>query len=249
MSATVHLLGLGVSPKDHASVEVLAAAASCRKVLAAGLTPADRKFLATFAPKGAVKEAPAAAAAIDALIKEAKAGRPCALATPGHPFYYSALGGALVAACEAAGVPWKSFGAVSPMGVGLSAVGATIGTTIHGLQSFEHAALAAKSVTPNPVWPLVVYFYEPVSPASYKAATARLAELYPAEHAVTWCSGKAAGRRATVKDLPKGIKDAGPEAVLYLPAKAEPSNRLGRTDEHRIEGKGPAAPAWITGKE
>lgn len=245
-AATVYLLGLGVSPRDHASVEVLQAAASCRKILASGLRPEDRKFLSSFAPKGAVAEAPAAAAAVAALLSEARAGRPAALATPGHPFYFSALGGAVVAACEAAGVPWKSFGAVSPMGVGLSAVGATIGTTIHGLQSFEHAALAGKAVTPNPVWPLVVYFYEAVTPASFAAAAARLAGFYPPEHLVVWCSGRAGGRRTTVAALAKEGASAGPDAVLYLPAKAKSEAALGRTDAHRIEGKGPAAPAWIT---
>lgn len=244
--SVVHLLGLGVAPRDHASVEVLQAAGACRLVLARGLSPADRKFLAGFAPRGAVRPAPEDdAAAVAALLKEAKAGRDCALATPGHPFYFSALGGALVAACEKAGVPWRSFGAVSPMGVALSAVGATIGTTIHGLQSFEHAALAGRAVAPNPVWPLVVYFYEPVTPASYAAAAARLAEYYPAAHLAVWCSGRAAGRRDTVGALASRAGDAGPDAVLYLPARAKASTTLGRTDAHRIEGKGPAAPAWI----
>lgn len=246
MSATVHLLGLGVSPRDHASVEVLQAAASCKKVLASGLAAADKKFLSAFAPKGAVSDAPAPEKAVAALIAEAKAGRDCALATPGHPFYFSALGGAVVAACEKEGVRWRSFGAVSPMGVGLSAVGATIGTTIHGLQSFEHAALGSKDVTPNPVWPLVVYFYEPVTPASFSAAAARLAALYEAKHLVVWCSGKAAARRTTVAELAQQAADAGPDAVLYLPARSKPSVNLGRTDEHRIEGKGAAAPTWIT---
>ncbi len=97
------------------------------------------------------------------------------------------------------------------------------------------------------MWPLVVYFYEPVTSASYAAAAARLAALYPADHLVVWCSGAAAGRRATVADLPKGLKDAGPEAVLYLPAKTQPSTDLGRTDAHHIEGKGQAAPSWIGG--
>lgn len=246
MSATVYLLGLGVSPRDHASVEVLQAAASCKTILASGLAAADKKFLSAFAPQGAVKDAADAEKTVAALLAQAKAGRDCALATPGHPFYFSALGGALVAACEKAGVAWKSFGAVSPMGVGLSAVGATLGTTIHGLQSFEHAALGSKEVTPNPVWPLVVYFYEPVTSASYESAVKRLAALFEPGHLVVWCSGKAAGRRATVAQLAEQQGDAGPEAVLYLPARAKPSVNLGRTDEHRIEGKGTAAPTWIT---
>lgn len=243
MSATVHLLGLGVTPRDHASVEVLAAAASCRLILAAGLAPADRRFLSGFAPKNAVKEAGADAVAV--LLAQAKAGRDCALATPGHPFYFSALGGALVAACEKAGVPWKSFGAVSPMGVALSSVGATLGTTIHGLQSFEHAALAGKAVSPNPVWPLVVYFYEPVTPASFAAAAQRLSRLYPAGHRVRWCSGAAVLKTTTVQALAGQGRDAGPQAVLYLEARAKPSVRLGRTDAHRLEGKAPSAPTWI----
>lgn len=246
MSATVYLLGLGVSPRDHASVEVLQAAASCKTILAGGLSAADKKFLSAFAPKGAVKDAADAEKTVAALLAEARAGRDVALATPGHPFYYSALGGALVSACEKAGVRWRSFGAVSPMGVGLSAVGATLGTTIHGLQSFEHAALGGKDVTPNPVWPLVVYFYEPVTPAGYRSAVDRLAALYEPGHLAVWCSGKAAGRRDTVAQLKARQADAGPDAVLYLPARSKPSVNLGRTDEHRIEGKGTAAPTWIT---
>lgn len=245
MSATVYLLGLGVSPQDHASVEVLQAASRCKKLLCAGLAAADRAFLSAFAPKGAVSEAPALDKAVAALLAEAKAGRDCALVTPGHPFYYSPLGGALVAACEKAGVTWRSFGAVSPMGVGLSAVGATLGTTIHGLQSFEHASLAGKAVTPNPVWPLVVYFYEPVTKDSFAAAVKRLEGIFPAEHPVTWCSGASAGRRTSVAKLAGQAKDAGPAAVLYLPARAEASTNLGRTDVNRMEGKGKAAPTWI----
>jgi hypothetical protein len=242
-----YFVGLGLEPREHASVEALVALDECDRVYVHGLDADDLAMLRPFCRKGALTKVPAKAGAAWAKAAAARArkGETVALASLGHPFYAGALGSLLAGACDAAGVAWTSFGAVSPMGVALSEAGVTLGTTVWGLQAFEHRALVALKPLPNPVWPTAIYFLAGADAASARACLRRLEELFPAGHEGLWCSGARRGTRGT---LPELFADPGriqSRAVLFLPAASPASTELGRTGAHSVEGKGPQAPGWI----
>src|SRR6185369_13526382 len=108
----------------------------CASVVVCGAGAEQKKFLERFCAKGALVSCDEAAAE-KRVAKELAAGKTVGLATPGHPFYWSALAGRAVAAAQAKGVAWLTFGSISPMGVAISAAGITLGTDVFGLQSFD----------------------------------------------------------------------------------------------------------------
>lgn len=242
----MHLVGLGLEPRDHASVESLVALSGCARVHHAGLDAAARGLLARFCRRGALSPAPAdAAAAARRVVADAAAGKETALVCLGHPFYAGTLGTKAVAECARRGVEWVSYGAVSPLGTALSSVGLTLGTSVWGLQSFEHRAFSDKRPDPNPTWPTVVYFLDRPDAESVAACAARLRELFDAEHPGAWCSGPRAGERATPASLGALGAKVGAAWVLHLPPRAEASTALGRTENHLMSGSGPSAPDWV----
>jgi|GEM_PF-6514473 len=239
----VYFVGLGLDPGEHATVESLIAMGDCDRVYVHGLEPADIKALRPYCRKGALKAVKDAG--VPAIAAAAARGERAAFATLGHPFYAGELGARLAAACDAKRVPWTSFGAVSPMGVALSLAGVTLGTTTFGMQAFEHRALVARAATPNPTWPLAVYFLSVPDAKSVAACAAKLAALFPAEHETLWCSGPRFGERMPLsKALALGAK-IGRRDVLYLGPSAAASTELGRTSAHQVVGRGPAAPEWV----
>jgi len=245
--AKFYVLGLGVDAVHHATVEGLQAMSSCARLFVCGASREQEKFLAAFCPKGALlsgrkigddKELEAR------ILKELSAGKDVGLATPGHPFYWSALAGRIIQKAKGNGIEWQTFGAISPMGLAISAAGITLGTDVFGLQSFDGFALAQKEVVLNVEWPLVVYFYHPLSKAVYERAADRLTSFYGAGHPVTWCfSGDA--KAATVKDLRGAFSKASSSTVFYLPAKTGPASKIGCGDSLGKVPKGIKAPAWV----
>lgn len=245
MNGTVKLVGLGLSARDHATVETLQALADAESVFAQGFSSADLAFLRSQCARGALKalEADADPAAVaSAVCGAAKKGRRAAFATPIHPFYFGRAGAAVVAACDAAKVPWKSFGAISPMGVAIAEAGVTLGQNVFGLQSFEAEALAREAVSPNPVWPLILYFVRTPSASALAGLGKALAPLYAADRQALWCSGKLTGRTAVLSKALADAKKAAPGDTLYLPASRETSSTLGRTGSDSFGGKGASAP-------
>lgn len=248
MKGRIHLIGLGLEPRDHASVESLVALGDCARVYVRGLEPSDLAALRPFCRRGALKVLPERGdekAWARRLAAEAAAGRELALCTLGHPFYAGELGAAVAAACAAKGVAWTPYGAVSPMGVALSTAGVTLGTSIWGLQSFEHRAFVARRPTPNRAWPTVIYFLSGPDAASVRACAARLRGFFPDATPLRWCSGPLAGRPETLAGLARRAARVGRRWVLYLPAAAEASTGLGRTETHQIAGRGPLIPEWV----
>lgn len=227
--AELLLLGLGVEPRDHATVEVLQAAGDCAAVFSRGLDEASRRFLARFCRGGRVT-ALAAGASETHILKELARGKTVALATLGHPFYWDALAARLARACEKRGIRWRTFGAVSPMGLALSHAGVTLGTGVFGLQSFDYASIARESVTPNPEWPLAVYFYSPLNRAAFSEMAERLARLYPAGREATWYDSSGSQGTTTLRGLGAEWEKAGPSLVLYLEPASRPRSRVGRLD-------------------
>lgn len=247
MPKELYLLGLGVKPSDHATVEVLQAAGLCASVYAQGLDAGQERFLRRFCAPGALKTLARAAdeeALAQRLVKEAARGRRVALATLGHPFYWSGAAGRLIAGCARSEVPWRTFGSVSPMGVAIAELGVTLGTTIYGLQSFDYAAVASRAVAVNRGWPLVVYFYSPLSRGVYDDALGALGAIYPAGHRVHWCGVSGKARPLTLGALSPFYAELSPAAILYLPALESPRTRAGRTEHHAMRKRKEAA-AWV----
>jgi precorrin-6B methylase 1 len=243
----VYFVGLGLDPREHATVESLIALGECDRVYASGLEPDDVKALRPYCRPGAI--APVAdggeAAQARAIAGEAARGRRVAFATLGHPFYAGEAGSLLAKACDARRVEWTSFGAVSPMGVALSLAGVTLGTTTFGMHAFEHRAFVARRVKPNPTWPLAIYFLSVPDAKSVRSCAEALARFFPAEHEALWCSGPLFGTREPLAQALARGEGIGRRDVLYLGPTAEASTTLGRTSAHQVVGRGPAAPEWV----
>ena len=248
MNGQVTLVGLGLSPRDHATIEVLQALAESDEVRAQGFGAKDLAFLRSQCRPGALKAAPAGGdgkALARQVAAAAKKGRRVANATPIHPFYFGPAGAAVVAACDAAKTPWRSFGAISPMGVAIAEAGVTLGMNVFGLQSFEAEALAAHAVEPNPVWPLILYFTRTPSAAARKALAARLKPLYADDREALWCSGARTGRKGTLAEILRQASAAAPGDTVFLAASRETKSTLGQTGSDSFSGKGASAPATL----
>lgn len=247
MPKELYLLGLGVKPSLHATVEVLQAAGDCEAVYVQGLDGRQEEFLRRFCRPGALKRVEAAAdeaEAAERILRRAEKGGAAAFATPGHPFYWNGVAARLLEGCAGRGLAWRTFGSVSPMGVAIAELGVTLGTTIYGLQSFDYAALAARRVRINAAWPLVVYFYSPLRRDVYRGALDALAGVYPAGHAVYGCGALRQSGSLTVSALSGLYEALSPEAVLYLPAPASTRSRIGRTEHHSVKRRKEAV-AWV----
>lgn len=251
MSETVRLLGLGLEPRDHATVEVLQALAECDEVRAQGFGRQDLEFLKRQCRRGALKsvaqDAPPKPLA-RALVAAARRGRRVSLATPIHPFYYGPAGAAVVAECAAKKVLWKSFGSISPMGAAISKAGVTLGTNVFGLQSFEAEALADKAVEPNPVWPLILYFVRAPDAAARSRLGRALARFYPKSHPALWCAGARVGEKTDLADALRTCSSARTGDTLYLPEAKATASTLGRPDRHHVVIKGAVAPPLVEGE-
>ena len=243
--AKLYILGLGVDAEHHATVEVLQAMGECGKVFACGQTAAQLSFLKRFCAKGALTVVDDERSAAAKIGKELAAGKVVGLATPGHPFYWSALAGKLACEASAKSVEWKTFGSISPMGVAISAAGVTLGVDIFGLQSFEAAALAGKRAVVNPEWPVILHFYPPFTKANYDGAVARLKSLFGADHPARWCWADKS-EETTVAALPASFSKAGLGVVLYLAAKTAPASKTGwMNDSLGKVTKDTRAPEWV----
>ncbi|MFI5350222.1 MAG: SAM-dependent methyltransferase [Elusimicrobiota bacterium] len=249
MSNKLYLLGLGVEPAEHATLEVLQAAGRCDVLYCSGLDAAQRAFLARFAAKGAriadVDGRGSEASLVRKIGAELAAGKTAGLVTPGHPYYWSALGGRLALEAERKKVECRTFGAVSPMGLALAASGVTLGMNVHGMQSFDCRAFVEKKARINLSWPLVIYFYSELDRKTFAAAVKRLAREYGESHPAVWCRAGAAKQVQRVGGLAGGFSGLSAGRVLFLEPKVESKSTLGRTDFHPMKRDDKKAPAWV----
>ena len=249
MPNKLYLLGLGVEPREHATLEVLQAAGECDVLFCSGLDAKSRRFLSRFAAKRArivaLGEGETEAASTRKIVAALVAGRTAALVTPGHPYYWSALAGTLAVEAGKRGFEWGTFGAVSPMGLALAVSGVTLGMNVHGMQSFDARALVERDGKINLSWPLVVYFYSGLDRKTFRALAARLVREYGASHPAVWCRVGAAKRVERVGALAGGFKALGPARVLFLEPKVESTSTVGRTDFHPMKRDDKKAPAWV----
>lgn len=248
MTQTVHILGLGPTPREHATIETIQALADCREVHAQGFAAADLAFLRRVCRAGKVSPVPLdadPAALARRVVASAKAGRRAAFVTPLHPFHFGAAGPALAAACRAAKVPVRVLASVSAMGAAIARAGVTLGNNCFGLQSFEAGALSREKVVLNPIWPAALYFVARPSKDSLDALAAALAPVYPRAHPVTWCSGARAGRTEPLSAALAAAARAAAGDSLYLPPPKATRSRLGRTESRRLVVKGAFAPETV----
>lgn len=119
MSGMLVVCGLGCEPEVDATLEALAALASCQ-VRFARLTPRRRAWLA--ARTGAVKAAPAAAA-----VARAARTRRVGLAVWGHATVTSAYARQALAAAKALGVETVVLASLSPAGKAIAATARPLG--------------------------------------------------------------------------------------------------------------------------
>jgi hypothetical protein len=249
MPNKLYLLGLGVEPTEHATLEVLQAVGQCGVLFCSGLDAAQRAFVSRFAAKGAeialVDERGGDAACARKIGAALAAGKTAGLVTPGHPYYWSALAGKLVVQAGKKGVEHRTFGAVSPMGLALAVSGVTLGMNVHGLQSFDCREFVARKAAVNLSWPVVLYFYSDLDKKTFAAAAKRLAREYGENHPAVWC--KVGGDRevSTVGVLADGFAALRPGRVLFLEPKVESKSTLGRTDFHPMPRDDKKAPAWV----
>jgi hypothetical protein len=248
MPNRLYLLGLGVEPAEHGTIEVLQAAGQCDVVFCDGLDAAQRRDLSRYCARGEVSPLDARAgesAAAKKILAARAAGKTVGFATLGHPFYWSALGGRLAVAAAKKGVEWRTFGAVSPMGLALSVSGVTLGTNVHGMQAFDARSLAEKAAVVNLAWPTVVYFYLPLDAAAYARVVARLSREFGDAHPALWCSAGAEGKAGRVGDLAGAFGELRPGRVLFLERKVISKSVLGRTDNHPMKRDDKKAPSWV----
>lgn len=137
----VVLLGLGVEPLEHATLETLQAAASCDVLFCEGLGPQAREFLRRFC----LDTRELAAGAEASVLEAARAGLRAGLATRHHPFLFTETGRSLVRACARTSIPWSSLPAVSPLGVELAEAGKSLGEDVLAVRC-ERAATTFAAV-------------------------------------------------------------------------------------------------------
>jgi len=216
MTGKLYLLGLGLDPVEHATLETLQALSLCDVVFAPGLEPAAREFLGRFCKDLRPMEAGKACERewAEGILEELRAGRTTGLATPAHPFLHGSLAGLLVNRCREQGIPWESYAAVSSLGVAIAATGKTLGEDVFGLQSVEASAVLRGSVSINPALPLVVYFLQAPGEQAKQLCQA-LGSIYGPDQPVVVCAASGVVRRARLSDLP-GLAGEITEATVVL---------------------------------
>lgn len=250
MTNKLYVLGLGIEPIDHATVEVLQAVGRSDVLFCQSLGDESLRFLERFCPDRRTVEADTEASAARVLA-ELEAGKTAGFATRAHPFLFSALAGRLVRACEEKGIAWQSFGAVSSMGLAMALTGRTLGEDIFGVQSFDCAALAAGAVRVNPALPAALHFYAPVSPADFERALKALHPLYPEGHPVAWCAAQGIVRVTPLAEAARLHAEVSAGVVLFLEPGTRARSRWAALFEPRYRSPSISsqdykrAPAWV----
>lgn len=234
LMAHFYVLGLGVEPRHHATIEVLQALGRCDVIYAQGLTKDELRYLERFQPRRFWKRLPAGEPGPGlhaALTRDLKSGHTAAWVTRGHPFYWNSIATQLVKTAQRLGVSWSTYGAVSPMGLALADMGVALGDEVQGLQSFDFSALTGDSLSVNPEWPLVLYSYGALKKSDFDSAVGRLLRIYPAAHPVEWRQGFGRTETLSLGILGSRFGDLDVVSVICLPSLRRSRSKLGRTSE------------------
>jgi len=170
------ICGLGVRVPEETTLESLQALADCRVVYS---DLGDKKARAWLAGYCRSLKTPASAAAV---LKDAAAGG-VGVAVWGNPQSSSRLAREVELGAQKAGLPYRVYGAISPIGSvfarSVSFLGGDYG--YQGIQSYDLETVLEDAKAATTELPLVLYA-ERGEPAKWKAALSRLARSYPPGH-------------------------------------------------------------------
>lgn len=188
------ICGLGVRVPEETTLESLQALADCR-VVYCDLT--DKKARAWLAGYCRELKTPASA---EAIIKDAAVGG-VGLAVWGQPQFSSRLARATELAAAKAGVSYRVFGAISPIGSvfarSVSFLGGDYG--YQGIQAYSVETLLADPKAARTDLPLVLYA-EVNDPAQWAAVLERLVAAYPKGHEGRMFSARGPETRAPLPE-------------------------------------------------
>jgi tetratricopeptide (TPR) repeat protein len=158
----LYLCGLGLFPPYTATVDVLAAMASC-DILANNISGHEiRELLAMFSEdvRPAMYDGNGEDGLwADRIMKHLEGGKTAAFVTRGHALVLGGLGHELVVRCKRRGIELVTFGAVTSIDTFLTVIGDTLGISMEGVQAYDLMALR-KSPVIDTKHPLVAYFSE-----------------------------------------------------------------------------------------
>ncbi|MDE2141653.1 MAG: hypothetical protein KGJ84_04505 [Elusimicrobia bacterium] len=212
MSQPVRLCGLGARLPEETTLEALIALGECREVFC---FVEDPRFSRWLGARGISWTRPKSAAQVVASAR--KDGGPVGLATWGHPQFNSRFAREVEIALRDAGLPYRVYGAISPVGSAFARSVTFLGGEYgcQGLQCRDLEALLSAPSAAATRLPLIVCSEK--SPAArWKALFAWLRANYPAEHAVRvyHCGSDAETSVPVGRLTPKGFSGA----ILLVPA-------------------------------
>lgn len=205
------ICGLGVRIPEETTLESLQALGDCRVVYS---DLSDKKALSWLAGycKAPIKTPASAAEILNDAAKNGGVG----VAVWGHPQSSSRLTRELELAAQKAGVAYRAYGAISPIGSvfarSISFLGGDYG--YQGIQSYDLETLLEDRKAATPELPLVLYS-EKGGSAQWSAALKALAPGYPKGH-----KARLFGAGGTDVEAPmESHKPAGSCVMLIPPAK------------------------------
>ncbi len=216
MSEPVRICGLGTRVPEETTLEALIALAECGEVFCAVENPDSFAWLKKHGLRLKKARKPAD------VVAAAKAGGLVGVATWGHPQFSSAFAREAERALAEAGLPYRIYGAISPVGSAFARSVSFLGGDYgyQGLQSYDVETVLADPAVVSPRLPLVVYA-ETAAPLRWHALVALLRGVYPAGHeARVYPVGADEERRTTVGKLTaKGLDGA---TILIPPSGGAP---------------------------
>ncbi|MFI5345240.1 MAG: SAM-dependent methyltransferase [Elusimicrobiota bacterium] len=214
MSEAVRLCGLGMRVPEETTLESLIALGECREVFCRVEDPRYYRWLAS---QGIRLKRPKNAAQIVAAARNA--GGPVGLAVWGHPQFNSRFAREAEIALRDAGLPYRVYGSISPVGSAfarsVSFLGGEYGCL--GLRCLDLESLLSDASVAATRLPLIV-FSEKSPAARWTALFGWLRERYPASHEarVYHCGSDAEVLTPVGKLKAKGFSGA----ILLVPPSA-----------------------------
>jgi len=217
MTESVRICGLGTRVPEETTLEALIALGECRAVFCALEDPRSARWLGshgikTRKPKNAAEVVAAAG----------KKGGPVGLAVWGHPQFTSRFAREVELGLRAAGLTYRVYGAVSPVGSAFARSVSFLGGDYgyQGLQCYDLETLLGDPGAANDRLPLIVCS-EKSAPERWSALFALLAARYPSAHeARVYPVGSDEERRVPIARLSaKGLVGA---TILVPPAGGAP---------------------------
>ena len=213
MSESVRICGLGTRVPQETTLEALIALSECREVFCDVAEASSFRWLKSH---GLKLKKPKGAAEIVAGAK--KKGGPVGLAVWGHPQFNSRLAREVEGKLRAAGLEYKVYGAISPVGSAFARSESFLGGDYgyQGIQCYDLETCLGDPSAWTDRLPMIVCS-EKSAPARWTELFALLASRYPAAHeARVYPVGSDEERKLSVGKLPaKGLTGA----TILIPPK------------------------------